>query len=278
MVHKIVCGLFVGKADRSVERGIVMPEENRLIEQIKITEQISYIKASDNPLSADVILIEGQEYLYIYDVGNNEQVAEYINSLPKKKRVILSHFHTDHIGNIGRVEWETVYFGANTEKYFQHYIPDYAKQRFAELPEALAGAFDKNVRGTGDTDIIQEKKFSRYVTVLDALEISDGVSIEIYLVPNSHAKGSLLMQVNGAYIFIGDSLYSKAEGDNYVYNAQLLKEEIELLKRLSGTKVFSSHERRPVKEKAGVIRFMEQIYGKRKKEDAYIRIKNSYLG
>ena len=212
------------------------------IEQIKITEQISYIKASDNPLSADVILVDGQNYLYVFDVGNNEQVAEYLNSIPKKKRVILSHFHTDHMGNIGRVQWENVFFGANTEKYFQHYIPDYA----AQLP--------------------------RYVTVFDTVTIQDGVSVEIHPVPNSHAKGSLLLQVNEETIFIGDSLYSKVEGETYVYNAQLLKEEIELLKELPGNQIFSCHEARPIKAKAGVLRFLEQIYAKREKNDAYIRV------
>ena len=236
-----------------------------LIEPIKITEQISYVKASDNPLSADVILVDGQEYLYVFDVGNNEQVAEYLNAIPKKKRVILSHFHTDHMGNIGRVDWESVYFGANTEKYFQHYIPDYAAQRFAELPGALAGAL-------GENEMADKRSFPRYVTVFDTVKIQDGVAIEIHHVPNSHAKGSLLLQVNEEYIFIGDSLYSKVEDDYYVYNAQLLKEEIELLKNLPGTKIFSSHEERPVKAKAGVIRFLEQIYAKREKNDAYIRV------
>ncbi|MBQ8634262.1 MAG: MBL fold metallo-hydrolase [Lachnospiraceae bacterium] len=243
-----------------MERGIAV-----LIEPIKITEQISYVKASDNPLSADVILVDGQEYLYVFDVGNNEQVAEYLNAIPKKKRVILSHFHTDHMGNIGRVDWESVYFGANTEKYFQHYIPDYAAQRFAELPGALAGAL-------GENEMADKRSFPRYVTVFDTVKIQDGVAIEIHHVPNSHAKGSLLLQVNEEYIFIGDSLYSKVEDDYYVYNAQLLKEEIELLKNLPGTKIFSSHEERPVKAKAGVIRFLEQIYAKREKNDAYIRV------
>lgn len=236
-----------------------------MIEPIKITENISYIKASDNPLSADVVLAEGREYLYVFDVGNDEQVAEYLNSLPKSKRVILSHFHADHMGNVGRVNWNNVFFGANTEKYFQQYIPDYAKQRFAELPGALTGALDGKIPEKCCT-------FPRYVTVFDTIKIQDGISIEIHHVPNSHAKGALLMQVNEEYIFIGDSLYSKVEGDTYVYNAQLLKEEIELLKKLQGTKIFSSHEDRPIKEKAGVVRFLEQIYAKREKNDAYIRV------
>jgi len=242
-----------------------MSEAVNKIENVSITEQISYIKASDNPLSADVILVDGQEYLYVFDVGNKEQVAEHINAIQKKKRVILSHFHADHMGNIGRVNWENVYFGANTEKYFQQYIPDYAAQRFAELPEALAGALDAKMPK-------ESRTFPRYVTVFEPVKIQDGVSVEIHHVPNSHAKGALLMQVNEEYIFIGDSLYSKVEGDYYVYNAQLLREEIELLKKLPGTKVFSSHEARPIKEKAGVIRFLEQIYEKREKNDAYIRV------
>ena len=249
-----------------------MPEKTDKIEQIKITERISYIKASDNPLSADVILVDGQEYLYVFDVGNNERVAEYLNAIPKKKRVILSHFHTDHMGNIGRIEWESVFFGANTEKYFQHYIPDYAAQRFAELPSALAGAVVGETAEESNYAVKEVRKFPRYVTVFDVLNISDGMSIEIHHVPNSHAKGSLLLQADGEYIFIGDSLYSKAEGETYVYNAQLLKEEIELLKNLPANQIFSSHEERPIKSKAGVSRFLEQIYAKREKNDAYIRV------
>ena len=183
-----------------MERGIAVS-----VEQIKITEQISYIKASDNPLSADVILVEGQKYLYVFDVGNNEQVAEYINSLPKKKRVVLSHFHTDHMGNIGRVAWETVFFGANTEKYFQHYIPDYAAQRFAELPAALAKSLNEEAESVEKTP--EQQYFPKFVTVFEPVKIEDGVSIEIYHVPNSHAKGSLLMQVNEEYIFMGDACH-----------------------------------------------------------------------
>lgn len=247
-----------------------MSEDKMIIEQIKITDGISYIKASGNPLSADVILIEGKDYLYVFDVGNNEQVAEYLNSLPKKKRVILSHFHTDHMGNIGRVNWDNVYFGANTEKYFQHYIQDYAAQRFGEFPEVLAGALQSGV--SEEKEAMKKQSFPRYSTVFDTVTIKDGVSLEIYHVPNSHAKGALLLQINEAYIFMGDSLYSKVDGDYYIYNAQLLKEEIELLKSLPGTKVFSSHEERPLKDKTTVLRFLEQIYQKREKNDAYIRV------
>lgn len=234
-----------------------------MIEPIGITDNISYIKASDAPLSADVILVDGQEYLYVFDVGNNEKVAEYLNSIPKKKRVILSHFHPDHMGNIGRVEFETVFVGGNTEKYLQNYIENYEEERLRELP----GMMTNTVREGADRE---KQYFARYETVLEPVVIDDRLSLELHPVPNSHAKGSLLLQVDNSYILIGDSLYSKVKGEHYVYNAQLLKEEIALLQSLPAEKIFSSHEREPVKGKDGVIRFLQSIYEKRTKEEADI--------
>ena len=232
---------------------------------IRITENTYYIKSSDTPLSADVIFVDGQEYLYVFDVGNSQEVAEYINSIPKKKRVILSHFHPDHMGNIGRVEFETVFFGANTEGYLKNYIADYAKERFQDLPGALLKAFGED----GDN---KKNCFAKYETVFEPVRIEDGISLEIHPVPNSHARGSLLFMVDNNYILIGDSLYSKIKGEQYVYNAQLLKEEIALLKELPAEHIFSSHEREPVKGKAGVVRFLQSIYEKKTKSDAYIYI------
>ena len=34
---------------------------------------------------AGTILVDGQEYLYVFDVGNNEQVAEYLNAMKEYK-------------------------------------------------------------------------------------------------------------------------------------------------------------------------------------------------
>jgi len=239
-----------------------------MIEPVKIKDRISYIKASEEPLSADVVLIEGKEYLYVFDVGNDSEVAEYLNAIPQKKRIILSHFHPDHMGNIGRMKFDTVFFGTNTEKYLQNYIENYAKERFSELPEALTRAFSENKNG-------ENTGFGKYETVMERVKIEDGISVEIHPVPNSHAKGSLLLQVGKEYIFIGDSLYSKVQDNQFVYNAQLLKEEIELLKELPAETVFSSHEKNPLKKKAGVVRFLEQVYEKRQKNDAYIRIERA---
>lgn len=215
--------------------------EHREIEPVKITERISYIPASKEPLSADVIFIEGEEYLYVFDVGNNVQVAEYINGIPKKKKVILSHFHADHIGNLGRVACETVFCGTETKKHMEKISP-YTMETY------------------GDTVCVAEPVF-----------LTDGISIAIYPVPSSHAKESLLLLAED-YIFLGDSLYCQTKGNLAVYNAQLLQEEIRLLKDLPATYVFSSHEKRPVKPKTVAVRFLEQIYAKREKNNPYIAV------
>ena len=209
-------------------------------EVIRINDRISYIKASEEPLSSDVVIIDGDEYTYLFDVGNDEEVAAYLEALPKKKKVILSHFHQDHMGNIGELDCDLVYVGKGTEKYLEETIP-------------------------------------RQV-LCESVSIQDGVELEIYPMPNSHAKCSLVLMVDREYLFLGDSLYSKVQDDKYVYNAQLLKEEIELLKHLSAETVFSCHEVRPLKRKDGVIRFLEQIYAKREKGDPYIRVSRSGNG
>lgn len=218
--------------------------EKTSIEQIYITENISYIAASKNPLSADVVLIEGAEYLYLFDVGNNEEVAAYLDALPKKKKVILSHFHADHTGSIGRLSFETVYAGPIMGKYYQYFVPDYEK----------------------------DKEPEKYQTVMEPVKIFDGVELEIYPMPSSHAKGSLLLQINGEYIFLADGIYSRKKDGRAVYNVQLLKEQMALLKELSGDKLFLSHERRPIKSKKSMIKFLEKIYEKREKNNPYIAI------
>ena len=221
-----------------------MSEEVQPIQPIKITDRISYIAASKNPLSADVVLIEGEEYLYLFDVGNKEAVADYLNSLPKKKKIILSHFHSDHTGAIGKLTFETVYAGPVMKKYYPYFIPDFEKEQEEE----------------------------KYQTLTEPLHLKDGVSLDIFPVPSSHAKGSLLVQVNGEYIFLGDAMYFGWKNKKAVYNVQLLKEEIELLLKLSGDKLFLSHEKRPVKTKKNMVKFLEKIYEKREKNHPYIEI------
>ena len=79
-----------------------------------IGERIKYLPATNDPLSADVYCIEGDEYCYVYDVGNNDRSLQYINQLSKEKIVILSHHHKDHAGNIADIHYRDLYVGKKT--------------------------------------------------------------------------------------------------------------------------------------------------------------------
>ena len=78
--------------------------------------KIKYLPATNDPLSADVYLIDGDKYCYIYDVGNNENSLHYINQLVKEKVVILSHYHKDHAGNIAGLHYRNLYIGKKTHE------------------------------------------------------------------------------------------------------------------------------------------------------------------
>lgn len=79
-----------------------------------ITDRISYFPASEKPLSADVGIIRCDDELWIFDVGSSSETTEAINSLAGPKSIVLSHFHTDHAGNIGCVAYDMLYAGAYT--------------------------------------------------------------------------------------------------------------------------------------------------------------------
>ena len=81
-----------------------------------IGTRITYLPASNDPLSADVYLIDGDKYCYIYDVGNDDQSLYLINQIKKEKIVILSHYHQDHTGNIEKIHFRTLYAGRKTQE------------------------------------------------------------------------------------------------------------------------------------------------------------------
>lgn len=84
---------------------------------IKINERISYIKAKNNPLSADVGIVEGDKFAWIFDVGADDSVPMELMKVEKPKNIVISHFHPDHMGNLEHVDFEALFLGANTFKY-----------------------------------------------------------------------------------------------------------------------------------------------------------------
>lgn len=85
----------------------------------KISERIRYLPAAADPLSADVYFVDGDKYCYIYDVGNNAQALDAISRVQKGKKVVLSHYHKDHLGNIDKIEYLDLYVGKLTQEITQ---------------------------------------------------------------------------------------------------------------------------------------------------------------
>ena len=202
-----------------------------LPERIFIDERLSYWKASQEPLSADIGVLEGDKYTWIFDVGNGPEAAGCIRSIPGPKRVALSHFHQDHIGNWREVEFETLYQGAHTFRY------------------------------TGVGEIVR-----------GCLTMEDGALIRLFEIPSSHAKGCIGMEVDEKYAFLGDATYCTAKytQGRLAYNANLLADELKVLRALKAPHVLLSHNDAFIRRKEDVLAELEEIYALRDPQNPYI--------
>ena len=86
---------------------------------IRLNNLISYISPTENPLSANVVMIQGKVALWLYDVGNHPDFPAIIDtySYGRKVNAILSHFHEDHIGNLPGMGVDEVYQGKYTHRH-----------------------------------------------------------------------------------------------------------------------------------------------------------------
>jgi len=134
----------------------------------RISAHIQYCPAEEAPLSADVFFIEGEKYLYVYDVGAGESARASLRTFaPEKERVILlSHYHADHTGNLAGTQYSRLLVGPLTHKHLER----------GEIVDAP--------------------------TVID-----DGLPIEILPCASVHSGGSLIVTVNREYTLLGDLIY-----------------------------------------------------------------------
>lgn len=84
------------------------------MEICKISDTISYIPATEAPLSADIGIIRNGAETWLYDVGNDPQVIAGLNG---EYHVVLSHFHADHTGNLGLLRVRDVYVSSETQRH-----------------------------------------------------------------------------------------------------------------------------------------------------------------
>ena len=161
-----------------------------VMEAIRIDDRISYIPATENPLSADVGIIEGDNAVWFFDVGSEERVAEFIKnydtgvnaqSEPKKKYAVISHFHTDHTANLAKIRFDKIFLGKYTLKYLK------IIQNSSEL-QAEYGSDTPMIQTNADfsfEDVCQ--------IVTEPIEIDDGIKLRIAEIPSSHTKGAVYL-------------------------------------------------------------------------------------
>ncbi|MCR5556169.1 MAG: MBL fold metallo-hydrolase [Butyrivibrio sp.] len=214
-----------------------------------ITDRISFLPSSENPLSADVYIIRGDQKNYVVDVGSCDAAYDLISSLGKRT-IIITHFHDDHMKNLRRLD-----------------VVDEELYLTAQDRRVLAtDAYNPELLDEGDGQ--KPVNFPKLGTLVESpTEIRDGVMLVIAPIPSSHAKGSLGVIVDDEYLILGDGYYSSAKG----YNVSLLSEEIKTLKALSFTRVIMSHDE-TVYSRDEVIAELESYYAKRTKDSPYIPI------
>lgn len=83
-----------------------------LIQQI--SDKISYIPATEDPLSADIGIIRESGQTWLYDVGDG---AAAIDGLTGIFQVVLSHFHQDHTGNLQKLHIQNLYVSDETQRH-----------------------------------------------------------------------------------------------------------------------------------------------------------------
>lgn len=195
---------------------------------------INYIAPTEDPLSANVVMIEGRDFYWIFDVGDHPGIPERLNALPKPRKLVLSHFHRDHIGNYAAVDCEEIYEGRQTFKY------------------------------TGKGTVVEQPLEIR----------DGDLRLKILPLPSSHAKGSLALEVNGTYLLLGDGAYAMDKNGQMLYNAGLLQAEIELLETTEAPWFLLSHQEPFRHSRRAILLFLRCIYADRKPDEPYITAKN----
>ena len=191
-----------------------------------INEKISYIECSDDPLSADIGIIRDGDAVWLYDVGSDERA---ISELTGNYNVVLSHFHQDHTGNIGKLNIKEAFVSPETKRHVQ-----------------MGTVADKDI----------------YIG-----------NLHIFPLPSSHCKGCLGLEVEETYAFVGDALYSKFRDGYYIFNAQLVKDEIAVLQNLKAPYLLVSHLKGLVRRRDEVIAELTELYQHRDKNSPEIKIK-----
>lgn len=252
-----------------------------------ITENIRYIKAAEEPLSSDVVLVETKDSFFVYDVGSRIEIISILALLEKPVNIVLSHFHQDHIQALKSLLRDGSLEAVLCKKHFGNFDGSgdlQGKDGKMTCGRVVSEGTDcDKYSGTIQTaygGLYQGKHTYKYtgcgVIVEKPLTFDDSVlCVKIYPVPSSHAKGSLALGV-GEYIFLGDAVYPSYKNGESVYNAQLLKALTDFLKDSDYKYCGISHGKDFIYKKEVVISSLEKIYAERDKKESIIKLSSAY--
>lgn len=196
-----------------------------------ISPDVFYLPATENPLSADVGIVSGRTHFWIFDVGSSDAHFEFLKHISEEKPLNIIISH-----------------------FHPDHIRNLSRLKFDNL---FVGPYTYKHINAG--------------TVIETpAEFFDDVKIRIIPLPNSHSKGSLVLEVNDEYTFLGDSTYCTEKNDRKVFNAQLLQQEISVLTSLKSKYFLVSHWRKIVQSKERILRRLNLVYSIEHKDSPWI--------
>ncbi|MFA6755400.1 MAG: MBL fold metallo-hydrolase [Bacilli bacterium] len=165
---------------------------------IKYSDEIYYVEGNPSQPTPKIVIISGKLCSLLIDTGNEIEQIESLKegikkfNLPPIKYIVITHFHDDHIHNISYFKDLEIIASKYTAKYIKY-----------------------------KTKIIDSK------TSIDL----GNLLVTIDILPNSHAKGSLLVyEYKSRIMFIGDALCGKIIGQKLYLNKS---STYEMIKKIS---------------------------------------------
>jgi glyoxylase-like metal-dependent hydrolase (beta-lactamase superfamily II) len=186
----------------------------------KITDHVAYVEGDDSQGPGPKIgLLWGTKNALLVDVSNDpSRLQEALDFLQKERGfaggiVVLTHFHPDHIDAL---------------KY---------------LPQGFVIKASKNT-------IRYVHREAEVVEQDETLDLG-GLEVRLFLVPSLHSKGSLDVLAD-SYLFVGDSLYSRYQGNQLYFNHEVLFEERKKMASIPFAYAIPAHEG-PLESKEKVL-------------------------
>ncbi len=155
------------------------------------------------------------------------------------------------VGAAPEVLEQIAQIGGKTAVVISHFHPDHMANLDKLDHDALyLGAFTHVKAGKG--------------TVIDGEVLTeDGRRFRLFPIPSTHAKGCVGLEVDETWAFVGDSTYASAKEGRVFYNATLLKDTIDCLKKLKAPWIFLSHADPVMQRREDVLEMLKKIYAQR---------------